>query len=291
MDKIRYAAVLSVIATTLGSQVALASGRPAGAKTYSRDGFYQTMGQLPRDWKSPYPLVGGVPMVDYGTFTARNPVTAAQYGLANYSLWLHYHDGYRWAAAKRVTDWLVRTQHKDGEWEYSFPEPAPGSSETLAPGWASALAQGQALSLLGRVYRHDHVVRYLNAIRSALAPLNTPVPRGGLKRAYDGGIFFEEYPTKQINFSLNGDLQTLIGLYDVSDLVPLAKSLFSNAVATIARSLPTFDSHAGYSYYSLALLTPCPPGYNAAIRDELTILTQVTGRPTFARYAQRWTAP
>lgn len=115
--------------------------------------------------------------------------------------------------------------------------------------------------------------------------------RGGLERAYNGGFFFEEYPTKQINLSLNGDLQTLIGLYDVSDLVPLAKSLFSNAAATVARSLPTFDSNAGYSYYSLASRTPCPPGYNAAIRDELTILTQVTGRPTFERYAQRWTAP
>lgn len=125
MNRIRYAAVLCAIAATIGLRVGIAGARPAAEQTYSRDGFYQTMGQLTRDWKSPYPLVNGVPMVDYGTFTARNPVTAAQYGLANYSLWLHFHDRYRWAAAKRVADWLVRTQHKDGKWEYSFPEPAP----------------------------------------------------------------------------------------------------------------------------------------------------------------------
>lgn len=77
----------------------------------------------------------------------------------------------------------------------------------------------------------------------------------------------------------------------MSDLLPLAKSLFSKGVATVARSLSEFDSGAGYSLYSLASRTPCPPAYNAAIRDELTILAQVTGRATFAQYARRWTAP
>lgn len=172
MKLVRYTLLLSVTVGILGLQANAAGARPGRAGTYNRTGFYQTMGQLPRDWKSPYPLVNGIPMVDYGTYTARNPVTAAQYGLASYSLWIRYHDGFRWAAAKRVADWLVRTQHKNGEWEYAFPEPAPGSSQVLAPGWASALAQGQALSLLGRVYRHTHAARYLGAIQSGLVPLD-----------------------------------------------------------------------------------------------------------------------
>lgn len=288
---IRYLALMLVTASATGVSVQAAGARGQHHSTYTRAGFYQTMGQLPRAWKSPYALVQGVPMVDYGTFKARNPVTAAQYGLASYSLWLHYHDAYRLAAAVRVANWLIRTQHKNGKWVYSFPEPAPGSSEVLAPGWASALAQGQALSLLERIYRETHNAKYLRVIRSGLAPLHTPVARGGLERRFADGIIFEEYPTKQINFSLNGDLQTLIGLYDVSDLVPRGRSLFAQGLSTLVRSLGIFDSHAGYSYYSLALRTPCPPGYNAAIRDELTILAEVSRRPVFERYAKRWTAP
>jgi hypothetical protein len=77
----------------------------------------------------------------------------------------------------------------------------------------------------------------------------------------------------------------------VADLVPAAQTLFTEAVRTVADNLARFDSHAGYSYYSLASRTPCPPGYNAAIRSELRILASLTGRPTFAHYAQLWTAP
>jgi len=80
-------------------------------------------------------------------------------------------------------------------------------------------------------------------------------------------------------------------LYDVADLVPAAQTLFTKAVRTAAADLARFDSHAGYSYYSLALQTPCPPGYNAAIRSELNILASLTGRRVFAHYAQIWNAP
>ena len=263
----------------------------AKTRTQERVGVYQTFGGLPRDWKTPYPLVDGIPMVNYGTFRARNPVTSAQYGLAAYSLWLRYGDHYRWLTAIHVADWLVRTQHRSGEWEYSFPEPVPGSTETLAKGWGSALAQGQAMSLLERVYRRTHKAAYLTAIERALKPLQTPVTKGGLGRSFDHGIYFEEYPTRAVNFSLNGDLQTLIGVYDVADLVPAAQSLFTRAVRTVADNLAQFDSHAGYSYYSLASRTPCPPGYNAAIRSELRILASLTGRKVFAHYAGVWTAP
>jgi heparosan-N-sulfate-glucuronate 5-epimerase len=278
--------------------VALASWLVFGAgvsiaKQAARErlGVYQTFGELPRDWKSPYPLVDGIPMVNYGTFQARNPVTSAQYGLANYSLWIRYGDHFRWLNARRVADWLVRTQHHNGEWEYSFPEPAPGSTETLAPGWGSALAQGQAMSLLERVYRRTHKASYLKAIQHALKPLQTPVSKGGLGRRLDNGIYFEEYPTHAVNFSLNGDLQTLIGVYDVADLVPAAQTLFTRAVRTVADNLGAFDSHAGYSYYSLASRTPCPPGYNPAIRSELRILAAITRRKVFTHYARIWNAP
>ena len=133
-------------------------------------------------------------MVNYGTFRARNPVTSAQYGLAAYSLWLRNGDHYRWLTAIHVADWLVRTQHRNGEWEYSFPEPVPGSTETLAKGWGSALAQGQAISLLERVYRRTHRCYLTGVERAHNAP--DPGHQGRPRPSFDHGIYFEEYPTR-----------------------------------------------------------------------------------------------
>jgi hypothetical protein len=77
----------------------------------------------------------------------------------------------------------------------------------------------------------------------------------------------------------------------VADLSPVAHRLFSDGVASIARDLPIFNSHQGCSWYSLVAHTPPPAGYDPAIRSELQILTAVTGRTIFRRYAAIWAAP
>jgi hypothetical protein len=244
--------------------------------------------QLPRSWESPYRLVRGVPLVDYGSFTARNPVTTAQYGLANFSLWHRHRDRERWAAARRAADWLLSTQTRSGSWLYRFAFDAPGGGPMPVP-WISGLAQGQGLSLLGRVYRRIHDPRYLRAIRRAVRPMRQSVRDGGVARWHRGGLYFEEYPDPGAsNFVLNGHAQALLGLHDVADLAPQARGLFARGVRTLARTLPRFDLGSN-SAYSLRLRAPAPPSYVPAIQAMLRTLTAVTGRPIFERYAQQWT--
>ena len=120
---------------------------PVGAGAHARTGEYQNMGDTRRDWVSPYPLLRGIPMVDYGAFRARNPVTAAQYGLANWSLWKRYGDRPRLRAALRVADWLVNRQRRSGMWTYAFDYTSPGTTMPLTAPWGSALAQGQGCLL------------------------------------------------------------------------------------------------------------------------------------------------
>ena len=147
------------------------------------------------------------------------------------------------------------------------------------------------MSLLERVYRRTHKASYLTAIERALKPLQTPVTKGGLGRSFDNGIYFEEYPTRTINFSLNGDLQTLIGIYDAADLVPAAQTLFTRAVRTVADNIGRFDSHAGYSYYSLGVADAVPSGLQRCnqIRAEHPRVADRTR--VFTHYARIWTAP
>jgi heparosan-N-sulfate-glucuronate 5-epimerase len=275
------------LAILLGALALIPAPAPAAATKPPRYGVYYSMHGLPRDWRSPYRLVDGVPMVDYAWGPERNPVTSAQYGLAVYSLWATYHDPGRLNQATRVADWLVRTQTASGKWLYDFAFQPPGSPE-LAAGWSSGLAQGQAVSLLERAYHRRPRARYLRAIHRALRPLERTVEQGGLARYWDGNLYFEEYSTPQPNYVMNGDGQALIGLYEAEPLDPAARRLFTSGVAGLAHTLYLFDSHQGLSYYNAVSKTFAPPSYNPIIRLMLRDLTRMTGRQIFAQYAEIW---
>lgn len=277
------------LAILVGALILLPAPGAAWAARPSRTGIYYSMHGLPRDWQSPYRLVDGIPMVDYPWGPERNPVTSAQYGLACYSLWVQYHDPARLRQALRVADWLVQTQAASGKWLYAFAFQPPGSVQ-LAPGWSSALAQGQAVSLLERVYHSHRRPRYLRAIHRALRPLEYTVENGGLARYWNGHLYFEEYSTPQPNYVLNGDGQALIGLYEAEPLGRAARTLFAHGTDGLAHTLDLFDSHQGHSYYNAVSKTFPPPSYDPIIRMMLRQLTRMTGRQIFARYASIWNA-
>lgn len=276
----------------LASVLALLVAAPA-ASAHSRTGVYQNMATAGRHWQTPYPLVHGVPMVDYGTFRARNPVTAAQYGLAEWSLWKRYHDRSRRRGALRVARWLLATQQPSGKWVYHFDYESPGTTMPLKAPWGSALAQGQGISLLRRAYGGTHDRRYLRAAKRALRPLRHWVTDGGLKRAHRGGIMFEEYPSPKPSLPLNGDLQTLIGLWDLSDLSPVAARMFRRGVRAVVRVLPEYDAGNGWSYYDLVYewgYAPVPalPDYHAAHVRLLRLMNRLSPHRAFRRWADRW---
>jgi hypothetical protein len=272
----------------------LASPGPAAAQDHTRTGHYQNMGrEVPADFRTPYALVDGVPMVDYGTFRARNPVTTAQWGLANWTLWVRDRNRRGLRLARRAADWLVATQRRNGQWAYDFAYRSPGTTMELAPGWGSALAQGQAISLLRRLYSHRRQPGYLRAARRAVAPMGRSVTRGGLARWRHGGIVFEEYPTERRSLPLNGHLQALFGLYDLADVSRRARRLFRRGAASTVRILPDYDGGRGRSLYSLVHLSGFRPlgasdAYHAAHVAELLVLDALSPHPVFRHWARRW---
>jgi hypothetical protein len=87
---------------------------------------------------------------------------------------------------------------------------------------------------------------------------------------------------------MNGDGQTLVGLYEAEPLDPAARSLFRRGADGLAKTLYLFDSHQGLSYYNAVSKTFPPPSYNPIIRQMLRQLTRMTGREVFAQYAAIW---
>jgi hypothetical protein len=90
------------------------------------------------------------------------------------------------------------------------------------------MAQGQALSVYSRAYRLTHNQKYLGSGKMAFKFLNTPISKGGtlttletLNTEYKNGNYFwyEEYISKPNNYTLNGFMYTLFGIYDWSKVV------------------------------------------------------------------------
>jgi heparosan-N-sulfate-glucuronate 5-epimerase len=261
-------------------------------RTYNPAGRY--VGPLETNIHPPEVILAsdGMPRVRYEPGYRRNPVTSAQYGL-----WAYGSGHLR--VAVHVADDLVATQKRGGTWTYDF-DFAPGAGTVVlkAP-WASAMAEGQAMSLLERVYRFTGRQRYLDAALRAIKPLQTPVKRGGLRRCFFGDCtrpFFEEYPTKPPSYVLNGFMFTLIGLYDLSSVAPHsdAREMLRDGLRTLSVALPKYDVR-GTTSYDLMHLTvrrqrplPADDDYEAVHVYLLRALAVLSHNEQFVAYADRW---
>src|SRR5687768_13538211 len=92
----------------------------------------------------------------------------------------------------------------DFDWEYRTP---------LKAGWYSALAQGNALSLLVRAAGHTSKPKYDEAVREGLRAFTLPVGSGGVSY-YDetGHVWFEETVVDPPTHILNGFIWALWGV-------------------------------------------------------------------------------
>jgi heparosan-N-sulfate-glucuronate 5-epimerase len=265
----------------------------AASASYRRNGPYLDLGsKAPLMSADRLRLRDGVPEVRYGSIWYRNPTTIAQYGLQSHA---YYETSPRRSmrrAMLRAAGWLVRHQGRDGAWRYRFAFSVSGMYETLPAGWISAMAQGQAISLLTRSWRLTHRARYLEAARRALAPLRRPVSKGGVFRRLDGGWWYEEYPTKQPSYTLNGFMFTLLGLYDLAPWSKTAKRLYVEGRRTLIHALPLYDRASGPSVYHLGYRYGYPvhisAKYNAIHVVELQALNWIGPSRTLRHYRDRW---
>jgi heparosan-N-sulfate-glucuronate 5-epimerase len=238
----------------------------------------------------------GLPRVWYSARlrAAYNPTTMAQFGLQQLSYFLAGRGARHLRAAERAAAWLVRTQSESGAWLYGFRWRVIGARLSVVPPWPSAIAQGQAMSLLARMYGRTGRGSYLQAARAARRPLTTPVARGGLLARLRGRPWYEEYPTHPSSFVLNGFMFALLGLRDLHavDPAPATRQLYERGIESLAASLPLFDA-GGASLYHLAR-TRAGRAFVAPLRYQrlhvklLAALATASRDPALARYRDRW---
>ena len=159
------------------------------------------------------------------------------------------------AAAK----WFLRHQNEKGNWPVTVKRKVI-DGVTLFPEWFSAMAQGQAMSLLTRAYLYTKNPAYLKAaMRSTTLFKVHSKDKGVLATFMYQYPWYEEYPTSPSLFVLNGFIYSLIGLYDLKLTAgpqhgTEAAELFDQGMRSLKAMLPLYDSGSG-TFYDLRHVT------------------------------------
>ena len=254
--------------------------------------YVHTRGELIKEinagiYSTPPFDIHGIPLVDYQGNIGRqyNPVTISQYGLENWDAFLMTKDTNHVRTFFHLADWLCENHHA-GRWLYDFEIKA----RSLNKGWTSAMAQGQAMSLLLRAYQSSGKIKYLNVAKKALGVLQRDVRDGGVALADENIIWFEEYPNADNpGHVLNGHIYTLFGIWDYYRVTSDSSALiiFEKGVRAVARDIRMYDT--GYwVLYEQNAFDLLNGTYMDLQIDQLAALYALTKNDIFREYSERW---
>jgi heparosan-N-sulfate-glucuronate 5-epimerase len=144
-----------------------------------------------------------------------NPITIAQYGLYTLGQWERSGDKSTKMLAFECGDWFVQNgkQYKFDSivWPYNF---NLNFYNRKAP-WISAMAQGEAISLLLRLHNLQNTNNYESIAKQAINVFLENVSKGGVVDWLDkDSALFQEYPSEPSSHVLNGHVFALLGVWD-----------------------------------------------------------------------------
>lgn len=188
-------------------------------------------------------------------------------------------------SARRIVD-MAEDRGAALLWRYDVPVPKYG----LESPWYSALAQGQAASVLVRAHRLTREDDYRRAAIGAVAPLIDH--RAGLVSETVDGPILEEAPTDPPSHILNGWILGLWGLRDVGIGLDdrAAAEAYDRGLECLRATISRYDTGwwTRYSLYPHRLEDLAKPIYHRFHVEQVEALLRMTGETFFADIARRW---
>lgn len=161
----------------------------------------------------------------------------------------------------------------------------------IQPPWVGAMDQGQALSFYARYYQITKEEHFLNQCKKIAAYFEVEIQDGGFKRIDDNGnLWFEEYPSSNPSFVLNGFIYSIYGLIDFYRIThdSKLKVIIDSCFETIKNNIHKYD--AGYwSYYDQLKKELVRYYYQKNVHvPQLKTLFLLTNDEIFNKYAVKW---
>jgi len=233
----------------------------------------------------------GVPMCGGGPEGLHYmPINVLQYGLMLHADWMESRDPATLLTLEnclRVLEELKSERDRARVWWHLTYDP----KYDIHPPWASAMAQGEAISFYLRMYQALGRSSLLDTALGAYRFLAVPLSDGGVRRQDDeGNLWFEEFPSERPSFVLNGFIYTLFGLYDLYRITgdSAVKADIDACLRTLRANLHRFD--AGYwSTYDLQRKELVRYYYQKNVHvPQMAVLHRLTGEKIFAEYRDKW---
>jgi heparosan-N-sulfate-glucuronate 5-epimerase len=218
-----------------------------------------------------------------------HPISVAQLGLGAWQLAVAGDP--RWLeVVSAVSDWVAGELDSEGRVAFEFAYP---HTYRLEPPWYSAMAQGEAASLLLRAAVSLNRPELLHAAERAAGPLLSPA--SPLVVETEEGPVLQEYPTDPPTHVLNGWIYALWGLYDIANaggkLAEDARDAYHRGLDALAARLPLYNTGWNWSRYDLfphQIVHVTSPFYHRLHVEQLRAMHDLDPRPVFAETADRW---
>jgi len=175
----------------------------------------------------------------------------AQYSLACWLAWQKTKSEGWLNKAITHCEWLVLNQESDGGWRIQHKNPL---YTDLPSPWPSGMTQGLAISSLLRAYFFTNDIKFLDTAKKACDYLDVDVSNNGVKRNFVldgvGGFIYEEYPKAKLSGVLNGYITSILGVYELSLVVPSYCEQLNDNLLNLKQIIPLYDT-GFWSNYSL----------------------------------------
>ena len=223
-----------------------------------------------------------------------HPIRIAQFALHRFGVWRSTQDPGARADFLAQANWLRDHQQREGTpglYRFDFPWDKYGAPS----GWSSAMAQGEAISVLLRAHDVEPAAGYADAATNASQPFGAEIDRGGVVWQSGGEIFFEEIANEHAPHVLNGCIFALWGVWELWErgggeqwLGPLIE----RCAGTLRRWLPRYDT-GWWTLYSLMVSATDQPHvatlkYHQFHIAQMRVLARIFDEPLFEDAADRW---
>jgi hypothetical protein len=222
-----------------------------------------------------------------------HPIRIAQFALHRFGVWRATESSAARADFLAQAAWLRDHQQADGVpglYRFDFPWNKYGA----AAGWSSAMAQGEAISVLLRADCLEPKAGYADAAIRAAQPFRKEIAAGGVVWRGAEDVFFEEIANASAPHVLNGCIYALWGTWELwkRSGEPWLGELSERCAQTIRRWLPRFDT-GWWTLYSLLLSAAQRPHlatlkYHQFHIAQMRVLAPMFSEPIFDQTAARW---
>jgi heparosan-N-sulfate-glucuronate 5-epimerase len=234
----------------------------------------------------------GIPMVGFGKDAHYSQIYIIQLGLISHDLILKkVKQNENLQVLERCVNWLIDNEEYFNEsiiWRNNYSNERYG----LSAGWVSSMYQGQIISLFLRYGQMTNQLDYfIEKSLKIYSYFDYHYNDGGVQRRDENNnLWFEEYPSPEPSFVLNGFIYTLFGivdLYRVTNDIRIQK-VIDECVETLENNMEKYSLNY-WSIYDQLHKELASKYYHKNIHIPLMeIMFKLTKKKIFNEYKIKW---